>query len=325
MATYTKRGSKVQARVRRKGFPDLTKTFDNIADARRWSRHEERRIALGDALPASERSASPMPTLHTALDRYRREVSAHKKGARQELSIILHLQAQTFALSPMDKVGPATVAAYRDQRISSGSSPSTVGRSLSLVSHLYTVAQKEWELEVENPVSRIRKPRPSPARDRRLLEGEAERLLPAVPEDVRPVVLLLLFTAMRRGEALALQWSDVDVARRVVVLRDTKNGDSRRVPLSLQAVDLLNTLPRTHKLVFPCRTPDRVSKGFASACAAVGIAGLRLHDLRREAASRLFEKGLTVPEVAAITGHRTWSMLKRYTAITAEHLLQKID
>ena len=128
-------------------------------------------------------------------------------------------------------------------------------------------------------------------------------------------VALAIETGMRRSELLALQWSNVDLEKRIAFLPITKNGESRGVPLSTRAVAILRGLPTsTTGRVFGALTVEALKQSFRRAVRRAGIAGLRLHDLRHEATSRLFEKGLNVMEVASVTGHKKLQMLKRYAS-----------
>jgi integrase len=137
---------------------------------------------------------------------------------------------------------------------------------------------------------------------------------------------LAIETAMRLGELLALEWKHVDLERRVAFLPHTKNGHSRSVPLSPIAVELLASWPRSLTgRVFPqWSRPDSVETVWRRAVQRAGLEDLHFHDLRHEATSRLFERGLNVMEVAAITGHKTLQMLRRYTHLRAENLAERL-
>jgi integrase len=129
---------------------------------------------------------------------------------------------------------------------------------------------------------------------------------------------------MRRGELVNLHWNDTDFIRRVALLKDTKNGESRTVPLSSTAIQILQNLPRRiDGRVFGMQA-DSVTKAFERACRRAGVVGLRLHDLRREGVTRLFERGWSIPDVACVSGHKTWSQLQRYTALKVEDLARKL-
>jgi integrase len=134
-------------------------------------------------------------------------------------------------------------------------------------------------------------------------------------------VALAIETGMRRGELLGLLWDNVDLERRTAFLPVTKNGESRGVPLSNRAVEVLRALPpSTNGRVFGELTREALKQSFNRAARRTGITGLRVHDLRHEATSRLFEKGLNVMEVAFVTGHKTLQMLKRYTHLSVTDL-----
>ncbi len=138
------------------------------------------------------------------------------------------------------------------------------------------------------------------------------------------IVQIALESGMRLGEIMGLKWSDVDISRQVARLADTKNGTSREVPLSSIAARILETLPRSiDGHIFPI-TDEAVKKAFRGAVRRADIDDFRFHDLRHEATSRFFEKGLDIMEVAAITGHKTLTMLKRYTHLRAEDLARKL-
>ena len=141
------------------------------------------------------------------------------------------------------------------------------------------------------------------------------------------IMELAIETAMRLGELLALEWPNVDLAARVALLPDTKTGEARRVPLSSRAVAILAALPRhiSRRRVFWAWTrPDSFENCWRRAVRTAGMQNLRFHDLRHEATSRFFERGLSLPEVAAITGHKTWQMLRRYTHLNVPALAQKL-
>ncbi len=130
---------------------------------------------------------------------------------------------------------------------------------------------------------------------------------------------------MRQGELLKLRWEHIDLKRRTAFLPDTKNGDSRLVPLSGTAISVVSTLPRSITGdVFPGYTRNAVKKAFARARDRAGIEDLRFHDLRHEATTRFFEMGLNIMEVAAITGHKDIRMLSRYTHLRAEDIALKL-
>ncbi|MFN2302004.1 MAG: site-specific integrase, partial [Gammaproteobacteria bacterium] len=134
-----------------------------------------------------------------------------------------------------------------------------------------------------------------------------------------------LETAMRRGELLSLVWPHIDLARRTALLPETKNGHARVVPLSPKAVEVLKDLrPRATGPVFPEVSNESIKRAFIRAARRAGLDDFRFHDLRHEATTRLFEKGLAMMEVASITGHRDPRKLRGYTHLAAEALAKKL-
>lgn len=332
MATIIRRGETWQAKVRRKGYPPISRTFDTKSDAEKWARQIEGEMDRGAFV---DRRESDSTTLDMALERYEREVTPRKKGAKQESLRIRAWRRDPLAKFALSNLRGSDLATWRDRRIAAGASPTTVRNDLALISHLFNTAIKEWGLTaLSNPVEKIKMPAPARARDRRLdrekdSDGLSEEtwLLAACddgPHWLGPMVRLALATAMRQGELLALDWRNIDLERKVARLQDTKNGDRRDVPLSSEAIKALNGLPgsRTGK-VFSIGTMA-VVHAFQRACKRTGINDLRFHDLRHEATTRLFEKGLNPMEAAAVTGHKTLQMLKRYTHLRAEDLAERL-
>ena len=332
MATFRKRGPyQWQAQVRRQGHPPQTKTFETKAAAEAWARATECEIDQGVFVSRAEAEST---TLGELLNRYLTEITPSKKGAEPESARIRSLLRHPLADRYLASIRGVDMARYRDERLKKVV-PATVKRDLVILSHLFEVARKEWGLYVQNPVRDIKVPRHSKARDRRLQTGsggaggEERRLLNACLEArnayLLPIVRLALETAMRQGELVGLRWEHVDLTRRIAHLPDTKNGEPRTVPLSSAAVDILRALPRgLHGQVFPGLTPEAVKRAFARATRRAGIEDLRFHDLRHEATTRLFERGLNIMEVATITGHKDLRMLRRYTHLKAEELARKL-
>ena len=175
----------------------------------------------------------------------------------------------------------------------------------------------------------MRRPPQGRPRNRRLQGDEEQRLLSACCKGRNTwlvhFVALAIETGMRRSELLGLQWSNVNLDRRIGFLPVTKNGESRGVPLSSSAVEILRgLLPSRDGGVFGDLTQDALKQSFKRAVRRAGIKGLRLHDLRHEATSRFFEKGLNVMEVASVTGHKTLQMLKRYTHLSVGDLAVRL-
>jgi integrase len=324
MATLQKRNGNWRAIIRRKGFKPVSQTWDTKEEAKAWAAEVEGQMRRGLFV---DRSEAERTTLNEALDRYLREVTPTKKSAATEANTIKRLQRHPLALRSLATIRSTDIALYRDERLKTVS-PSTARLDLALLSHLFTIAIKEWGLPLENPVRAIRMPKLPPGRDRRLQGDEEDRLLRACRASrsawLEPIVKFAIETAMRMSEILDLVWADIDLDRSIALIRDPKNGEPRKTPLSTKALAVLKEIPRSFDgRVFPI-AQSSLEHAFRNACVRAEIEGLRFHDLRHEATSRLFEKGFNVMEAASITGHKTLQMLKRYTHLRAEDLVKRL-
>ena len=330
MATIRKLRSKWQAQVRRRGVAPRAKSFDKRADAERWARELEAE-ADRSGWVADTRLAEKT-TLRELLTRYCAEVTPGKRGAVSERSRINSILRSAMSHRTLAKLTSADVATYRDERLKCVA-PATVVRELNTVSHAIEIATREWGLWIpRNPVKLVRRPQVPRGRSRRLKAGEEARLFAACDRVrtplMKPLIILAIETAMRRGELLELQWHHVDLVRRVAHLPLTKNGDSRDVPLSRRAVATLQDLKDSGtcdpKRVFPV-TGNSIRLAFEHLRVRAEMSDFHFHDLRHEGVSRLFEKGLNIAEVSAISGHKELRMLMRYTHLRAEDLVSRLD
>lgn len=187
----------------------------------------------------------------------------------------------------------------------------------------------EWGIALPGgiPTAQVRKPLKPRGRDRRVSDLEITKILQATESaELRTIIILGVETGMRRSELAALIWEEIDLKKQTAHLPRTKTDVPRTVPLSKKAVAALKTLGvKSEGQVFSLRA-ESMSQAFERACEPhrANVANLRFHDMRHEATSRLFEKGLNVMEVASITGHKTLDMLKRYTHLRAEDLAKKL-
>lgn len=326
MATLEKRGDYWRVKIRRKGFPIQTRSFDTKALAERWSRDIENEMDKGVFI---DRTESEKNTLRDVLSRYHDEVTPLKRGASAEASRLRAMMRRPIAELKIAALSSTHIAKYRDGRLKEVAG-ATVNKELNLIAHALETARREWGIHIpENPVRLVRRPQGTKPRDRRLVGDEGQRLLAACMDArnpfLLPIVKLAIETAMRQGEIVSLDWKHVDLKKPIAHLPVTKNGDPRSVPLSSTAVATIHALPHsiTGKL-FPGVTTEAIKRAFMRACERAEIENFHFHDLRHEATSRLFEKGLNPLEVASITGHKTLQMLKRYTHLRAEDLARKL-
>lgn len=306
----------------------VSQVFDFIEEARTW-RDLQRASSSLDIdekrifeARANKREARTY-TVKQALERYASEVTPSKKGAAVELTRINKAKKTILASKSLYMVTPKDVLTFMDEI---GGSDNNKRKYASLISHLFKIAITRWAKAVENPVTgKIELPSNGKPRDRRLNANEAEELLKHLSGEAKNIFIFAIETAMRRGEILSLEWKDVDLGIPAAILRDTKNGEVRAVPLSRTALRVLKERSQGigTKKVFGI-TASRLRSDWDAAKIAADIPDIRLHDLRHEAASRLFEKGLNVMEAASVTGHKTLSMLKRYTHLNPSDIAKKL-
>lgn len=330
MASITKRGDRQwQAKVRRRHW-NASATFPTKALADIWARQVEGSIDARRFNPGS--IEADRVTLHAALERYLKERVPLKRGTKQNEGIVRSWQRSKLSVFPLSAIRGSDIADWRDQRLKEVG-PQTAVHHLNLLSHLFNVAASDWGMEsLMNPVGRVSKPAIPPDRNRRISRQEEVELLDACDHSrsawLAPMVRLALETAMRQGELVSLRWSDINLAKRVVLLRETKSGTARTVPLSVRAFEILSSLASREEAaekVFEIEVGRAVTHAFAKACDAARIEDLHFHDLRHEATSRLFERtDLRDIEIVAVTGHKTMEMLKRYAHLRAANLVQRL-
>lgn len=343
MATFaTRPNGRIQAKIRQAGQRPISKTFDTKSDAKRWAREVERDLDRGAINVAA--TLAEKTRFNDLVERYSREVTPSKKGANDEHRRLAMFSRSGLADLYLVNITPQMVADWRDARLEEVSAP-TVNRELNILSHVFTMADKEWGIAANwgNPVSRIRRPKESNesrhGRDRRLTGNEESRLLAAAQEieedgwraadrygstppiPLADIIELAIETAMRRSEILGLRSSAINLANKTLTLTETKGDERRVVPLSRAAIQIIERQPpRLDDRVWPPMHSGSITRAFHKACRRADIRDLRFHDLRHEAVTRLFEKGLDIMEVAAVSGHRDLRMLKRYTHHRAERI-----
>ncbi|WP_299349464.1 site-specific integrase [uncultured Shimia sp.] len=324
MATINKRPSgKWQATVRYQGR-SASKSFTKRADAVKWSRLTEMQAESGVLI--QRRGGTPdKRTLALALAKFRDTVApTHRSGDREQRCIDAMLKHhQNFTRLRLDSLTVADVSKWRDERLQKVAA-STVVRELTL---LQSAVGYALDAGAANVVRQVKRPRVDDRRERRLQADEWQRLMQACDGDrnklLRPLLVLAVETAMRRGELLAMEWRHVDLQRSTVLLPRTKNGYARTVPLSPTAVQIFSELPRTDGRVLPL-SGDCVRQGFERLRTRAGVEDLRFHDLRHEAISRLVERGLSLIEVQQVSGHRTLQMLQRYVHLQTDDIVAKL-
>ena len=324
MASLRKRNKRWEVRVRRSGQPTQTKTFTLKSDALQWAREAEIALEKGDLLQKPK--CSPI-LLEGAVKRYLEEVAIHHKGVASERYRLSAMADRLGKTKPITAITSKDIASYKVERQKEVTSAS-VRRELNLLSSLFETAKNEWEIAVLiNPVTAVKRPSDSIARDRRLTPIEKEQLL---SESLRTgshqfhlAILIALNTAMRQAEILKLRWNDIDFDRNNITVRDTKNGSNRVIVLSSALRNELLNAPQSDEKLFNIAASG-LQQAFRKLTTRLHIRNLRFHDLRHEAISSFFEIGLSVPEVQLISGHRTLDQLTRYSHSSLQNIQTKL-
>jgi integrase len=267
-------------------------------------------------------------TFGEVIQRYIKVVTTTKRGCEAETIRLTAILRHRMAKLSMANLTPQVMAEFRDERLLVCRA-NTVNRDLVVLSSIINHARREWGICVQNPVAMIRKPTIPPGRDRVLSQLEEAALLEVLAPVGRrnPVmqdlVIVAIETAMRRGELLGVRWEHVNLEHRTVFLPLTKNGQPRYVPLSSRAVATLQGIQRRAHTVFPISIAA-LEANFYKAVRRAGLIDVRFHDLRHTAASRMASKLPNVIELAAVTGHTSLQMLKRYYHPKASELAKKL-
>ncbi len=321
-----------RVRIRMKGFPLQTASFDRLTDARRWAQQTETAIREGRYFKTRE---AQRHTLAELIDRYTTDILPRKRD-RAHTERQLTWWKEQLGVYALADLTPPLIAEWRD-KLAAGfpgdkpRSPATVVRYLAALSHCLSTAVKEYQWLDDSPLRKVSKPSEPRGRVRFLSDEERAALLVACEASpnpyLLPVVVLALSTGMRAGEIMALEWRDVDLTRGWLTLRETKNGTMRGVPLTGKALELVKEHARTRRrldtpLLFPGANPGKpvdLRQPWEKALKQTGIEDFRFHDLRHSAASYLAMNGASLNEIAAVLGHKTLSMVQRYAHLSESH------
>ncbi|WP_010599008.1 tyrosine-type recombinase/integrase [Rickettsiella massiliensis] len=327
-----------RVKVRLKGYPTQTATFPRLAEARRWGQQTESALREGRYFKITE---AKRHTLAETIDSYLKKILPTKPKSGFSQQGQLQWWKETLGQYTLAEITPALLAQQRDKLLDettvrqSKRTPATVNRYLAALSHVFTVAMKEWLWVEENPVLKITKPREPRGRVRFLSDGERFRLLEVCQTSDSPilytVVVLALSTGARRMEILGLRWKDIDLKRGVITLHETKNGERRVLPLTGLALELIKQQARLRyfnsELVFPGRDakkPIDIRFHWEAALCKSGIEDFRFHDLRHSAASYLAMNGASLSEISEVLGHKTLQMVKRYSHLSEAHTIKVV-
>ena len=325
MATIRKRFGKWQVQIRRHNYPQIIKSFKEKSTATKYAREIELKM---DKQQFEDYSNAADTTLRDILIRYRDEITPKKKGSKWEtykLNLLIRHKISSLSLLHLN---PTALYALKNE-LSINRKPGTVKHYFSFINNAWNTAERVWGINLppKNPIKYVILDKVYDRRDRILNEEEYKKLLASASTSnlriLKDMIILAYQTAMRFGEILKLNRKDVDLNKRLITLRDTKNGEDRTIPISNIAIEILRKYPFGERYFIIKR--DQFRHYFEQACKRAEIINFRFHDLRACAITKMFLSGMTVPEVAVISGHKTWSQLSRYTRIKPEQLIDKIN
>jgi integrase len=314
-----------------------TKSFDRRPAANAWIKKREAELAKPGGLDLA-RSDKRSPTLGDAIARYVAE-SKRQLGRTKE-QVLATLKSLDIAERPCAEITSADLVELA-RWLGETRKPQTVGNYLSHLGAIFAIARPAWGYPLNEQTMadafkvsrRLGYTAKSTERDRRPTLSELEALMTHFADrsirrtgsaPMHVICAFAIFSTRRLDEITRIAWADLDEPGRRVKVRDMKNpgekiGNDVWCDLTPEAISLIQAQPRGGDEIFPYG-PDAISAAFTRACKLLGIEDLHFHDLRHEGVSRLFEMGWNIPHVAAVSGHRSWASLKRYT-----HLRQSGD
>lgn len=327
MATFKKRGKRWQAQVFKNGVR-RAKSFPFKSDAVEWAREQENKLTEAGSV-------------QDAFTRYIAEECPKHKGCRWE-TVRLKRMAPEFPAVRFCDLTASHIATWRNKRLQTVQGAS-VNREMTLLSQVVNIALHEWGWLKENPLIGVKKPPNSKPRKRGVSDKEITAITTALgyqrdckvrlkKHEVAVAFLLAIETAMRLSELLNITWEYVDTANKIVKLVDSKNGDTRKVPLSPEAIRLISQLPKVKRdinipinqtKIFSVESGVATST-FIKAKIQAGFNDVHFHDSRSEGLTRLSKK-LSVIELARVVGHRSLASLMIYYSPSIEDLAKKLE
>jgi len=272
-------------------------------------------------------------TCSELLDRYEAEEIPKKASQRANRGYIKNLRP-FFGEFILADTTPKLIVAYRNKRYKTGVKPATINRELSLLKHAFNLAMREWEWCTRNPVASISFDKENNKRDRWLRKEEEPTLLSACPPWLLKIVVFALHTGMRMGEIRSLEWAEVDLFRKTVMVIRSKNGEKRTIPQNVTVLALLKAKMKVRSLqthlVFHTGNhtiidDHHLRRAFRTALKKAGIHGFTFHDLRHTFATRLVQAGVDLYRVKELLGHKSIITTQRYAHHYPESLRSSVD
>ncbi len=316
-----------RVKVRLKGYPAQSATFDRLTDAKKWAAATESAIREGRHFKTAEAKKHSVSDM---LNRYYSETLPHYNEKEQkERKSRLEFWRQAIGHCSLADITPAAITEHKGKMTQSAA---TIDKYIKNLSHAFSVAVNDWGWLEDNPVKKVKSPKLPRGRVRFLDDDERQRLLTACQQSSNKqlylCIILALSTGMRQGELMGLKWQDVNLKDGFIILHETKNGERRRVPLAGHGLELLREHAKVRRLdtelLFPgnvhANKPIDLRNPFENALQAAQINDFHWHDLRHCTASYLAMNGASLAEIAEVLGHKTLAMVKRYAHLSDGHV-----
>jgi len=330
-----------RVKVRLRGQPSQSATFERRTDAKRWKQQTESAIREGRYFKTHEARKHDVAEV---IDRYLKQVKRDKPKRHDDVEPMLKWWSDEIGYCLLSDLSKQLILQKRDKLLSTRKkddadrSNARVNRIMAALRHALTVATNQWEWLEENPMRKITQLPEPKGRVRFLSNDERKRLLAACQQSKNPYLYLIVTLALsagpRKGEILNLRWSDVALQRKTIVLYDTKNGDNRLLHLAGLAMELMKKHQESYRkddngLVFPSphdpKRPIDIRSAWEHVLDVAKVEDFKFHDLRHSAASYMIMNGATLAEVAEVLGHKTYEMVKRYSHLSEAHTASVVE
>jgi integrase len=307
-----------------------SKTFEREKAAAAWIAKREEELSKPGAIERARKSGK---TLSDAIDTYTAE--SLKELGKTKANTLDIIKTHEISKKLCEDIRSQDLVDYAKE-LGKTRKPQTVGNYFSHLASLFTIARPAWNYPLDKQAmddavmvaKKLGYIKRSDERDRRPTMEELDLIMAhyvernkKFPKSVPMHIMIpfAIFSTRRQDEIVRMNWEDYDEGGKRMLVRDMKNpgekiGNDVWCDLPDEAIRVLNILPRTSKKVFPFRTKS-ISSVFPLKMQLLGIEDLHFHDFRHEGISRLFEMGMNIPHAAAVSGHRSWNSLKRYTHI----------
>ncbi len=317
-----------RVKIRLRGHPVQSATFPSLSKAKQWATQTEAAIREGRYFQTAE---AKRHTLAEAIERFERENLPGMKSAQHRRGYDAFWKERLGAYTLADLTPAAINDALRELAEKRQLGPQSVAHYRQALASVLSQAVKTWGWMEQTPMHRVPKPALPRGRVRYLSDGERERLLAACKEstneDLYLAVLLALTTGGRQAETMGATWKQIDLQRATLQLEETKNGSRRALHLTAPVLALLQERAKVRRidsdLLFPSRANPRkpvdLRQPWEQALKRAGIEDFHWHDLRHTFASYAAMNGATLPELAALLGHKTLAMVQRYAHLSPAH------